>query len=110
MELRDKILQGKLIFGDAKFLGVPLDPLEQIDGPTTSNIVGNLDHLDLLVFHCGKEDVVHVDKPSSVSTWWQWRWMRDLPLPFLEVNYAILANQAMTANDRTDTRDRKILR
>ena len=47
-----------------EFWGVALDPPEQVDGPTARNIVGNLDHLDLLIFHCRKEYVVHVYKPN----------------------------------------------
>jgi hypothetical protein len=35
---------------------------------------------------------------------------RNIPLAFLEVNYTILANQAVTADDRANARNRKILR
>ena len=64
MELWDEILQGELVFGDAKFWGVALNPLEKFDGPTASDIIRNLDHLELLIFHRGKEDIIHVDEPS----------------------------------------------
>jgi len=103
MKLWDKILQGKSIFGDAKFSGVLLDSSEQVDRPTASNIVGNLDHLDFLVFHRGKKDVVHVNKPNSVSAWWQWGHMRDIPLALLEVDHTILANQSMATDNRANT-------
>jgi hypothetical protein len=39
VKLRDEIFQGKPIFGDTKFWGVALNPLEKIDGPTTSDII-----------------------------------------------------------------------
>ena len=62
MKLWDEILQGKLIFWDAEFWRIVFNPLEQIDGPAASDIVGDLDHFDLLVFHRGKEYVVHIDE------------------------------------------------
>ena len=64
MKLGDEKLQGKFFFGETKFRGVGIHPLEQIDGPTASDIVRNLDHSDLLVFHRGKEDIIHVDEPN----------------------------------------------
>lgn len=67
MKLWNKIFQGKLTFGDTEFWRVLLGPLKQIDRPATSNVIGNLDYLDRLVFHRGKEDIVHVDKPNSIS-------------------------------------------
>ena len=51
MKFRDEILQRKLIFREEKFQGILLDPLEQVYGPMTGDVVRNLDHPDLLVFH-----------------------------------------------------------
>ena len=67
MEFRNKVLQGELVFGNTKFWGVICNPLEQLDRPAASNIVGNLDHFNLFVFHRGKEDVVHVYEPNRIS-------------------------------------------
>ena len=63
MKLGDEVFKGKAIFGDTKVRGIIFDSLEQIDGPAASDIVGNLDCFDLLVFHHGEEDVVHIHKP-----------------------------------------------
>lgn len=69
MKLRNEMLQGESVLGNAKFWGVALDPLEQIDGPAAGNVVGNLDHFDLLVLYRGKEDIVHVHEPNWISAW-----------------------------------------
>ena len=64
MKLRDEVLQGESIFGNAEFWGVGLDSPEKIYGPMTSNVVGNLNRVDLLIFDCGKEDIVYIDEPN----------------------------------------------
>ena len=69
MKLWNEIPQGELVFGYTEFQGVALDPLEEVDGPAAGDIVGNLDHLDFLVFHRGKEYIIHVDEPNRVSAW-----------------------------------------
>lgn len=65
MEFRDEVLQCKLLLRNLELLGIRFNPLEQLDGPTTGNIVRNLDDLDLLVFYSGQKDVVHIDEPSN---------------------------------------------
>lgn len=50
VEFGDEVFERKLVLGYLEFFGIIPDPLEQFDGPTTSNIVRDLDLLDLLVF------------------------------------------------------------
>ena len=64
MKLGDEVFKGKAIFGDTKVRGIIFDSLEQIDRPAASDIVGNLDCFDPLIFHRGKEYVVHVNEPN----------------------------------------------
>jgi len=65
VKLRDEVFQRKPILWKAKLLGIPFGPSKKIDRPTTSNIVGNLDHFNPLFFHRRKEYVIHVDEPES---------------------------------------------
>ena len=51
VEFRNEILQSKLVFRDLELLRIVFNPLAQFDGPTASDIVGDFDVLDLLVFH-----------------------------------------------------------
>jgi len=51
VELRDEVLQYKLVLGNLELFGIVLYSLMQLDGPTACNIVRNLDNLDLLIFH-----------------------------------------------------------
>ena len=50
VELQNKVFQHKLVLWNLEFFGIVLYPLTQLDGPTTSDIVRNLDAFDLLVF------------------------------------------------------------
>jgi hypothetical protein len=65
VELWDEEFQRELVLRNMELVGITLNPLEQFDGPTARDIVRNLDFLDLLVFHGGQEDVIHVDKPCT---------------------------------------------
>ena len=64
MEFWDEILQRKLILTNTKLLRILLNPCEEVDRPTASDVIRNLDHLDLFVFDGGEEYVVHVHKTN----------------------------------------------
>lgn len=62
VELRNEVFQCELVLGDLELLRIASYPLLQLDGPAASDIVGNLDGLDLLVFYGREKNVIHVDK------------------------------------------------
>ena len=65
VKLRYEELDCKLVLGNPELLRIALYPLVQLYGPATCNVVRDLDALDLLIFHGGQENVVHIDKPCA---------------------------------------------
>jgi hypothetical protein len=71
VKLGNKILQGKPVLGDTELRGVTLETLEKFYGPTTSNIIRDLDHVNPLIFHGREEDEIHVDETRQLRMWVQ---------------------------------------
>ena len=65
VELRNEEFQCKPVLGKLEFFGIALYPLMKLYGPTACDIIGNLDDLDVFVFHSGQENVIHVHEPYT---------------------------------------------